>query len=173
MAAPQEGPTACLVAGRWREGPGFEVLDKYALRPLARVTAADGAMVAEALAAAESYVPPPPHERAALLHRTRATVAERRAAFRRLMALEAGFPAADAEGEIARALETLRLSAEEAGRIAGETVPLEGQAAGAGRLGFTLRVPIGIVVAITPSMRRSTLSATSWAPPWPPATPRS
>ena len=61
---------------------------------------------------------------------------------------EAGFPRRDAEGEIARALTTLRLSAEEATRLAGHVVPFD--AAVAGRIGFTLRVPLGVVVAITP-----------------------
>lgn len=142
--------TGCLVAGAWRGGPGFPVLDKFALTLFAEVTAADGVMTEEALAAAAAHTPLPPHEWAALLHRVRDAVADRRGEFRRLMARETGFPRADAEGEITRALETLRLSAEEAGRIAGEVVPLAGSAAGAGRLGFTLRVPVGIVVAITP-----------------------
>ena len=41
-------------------------------------------------------------------------------------------------------------SAEEAKRLHGETLPLDGAPGGAGKLGFTLRVPCGVVVAITP-----------------------
>ena len=48
------------------------------------------------------------------------------------------------------AVETMELSAEEAKRIAGEVLPLDGASGGAGKLGFTLRVPCGVVVAITP-----------------------
>jgi succinate-semialdehyde dehydrogenase/glutarate-semialdehyde dehydrogenase len=47
-------------------------------------------------------------------------------------------------------VETLRLSGEEARRLAGEVIPLEGAPQQAGRLAFTLRVPLGVVVAITP-----------------------
>ncbi len=46
--------------------------------------------------------------------------------------------------------ETMELSAEEAKRIGGETLPLDGAPGGAGKLGFTLRVPCGVVAAITP-----------------------
>ena len=46
--------------------------------------------------------------------------------------------------------ETIELSAEEAKRISGEVLPLDGAPGGAGKLGFTLRVPCGVVAAITP-----------------------
>src|SRR5204863_4628499 len=40
--------------------------------------------------------------------------------------------------------------AEEAKRLGGEVLPLDGASTGANKLGFTLRVPCGVVVAITP-----------------------
>src|SRR5262249_38114822 len=49
-----------------------------------------------------------------------------------------------------RALQTLRLSAEEARRLVGEMVPLDGAPQQKGRLGFTIPVPLGVVCAITP-----------------------
>ncbi len=48
------------------------------------------------------------------------------------------------------AQETLELSADEAKRLGGEVLPLDGAPGGAGRLGFTLRVPCGVVAAISP-----------------------
>jgi acyl-CoA reductase-like NAD-dependent aldehyde dehydrogenase len=66
------------------------------------------------------------------------------------MQMEAGFTAADAAGEVRRCKETLRLSAEEARRLAGDVIPLAGAPQQAGRMGFTLRVPLGVVLAITP-----------------------
>ena len=66
------------------------------------------------------------------------------------MVAEAGFPARDAGTEVTRALQTLALSAEEAKRLGGESVAFDGAPGGAGRIGFTLRVPLGLVVAITP-----------------------
>jgi succinate-semialdehyde dehydrogenase/glutarate-semialdehyde dehydrogenase len=57
---------------------------------------------------------------------------------------------ADGSGEVRRCVQTLRLSAEEARRLAGEVVPLAGAPQQDGRIGFTLRVPLGVVLAITP-----------------------
>ncbi|MEX0977935.1 MAG: aldehyde dehydrogenase family protein, partial [Pirellulales bacterium] len=52
--------------------------------------------------------------------------------------------------EASRARETIELSAEEAKRLTGEVLPIDGAPGGAGKLGFTLRVPCGVVAAITP-----------------------
>jgi acyl-CoA reductase-like NAD-dependent aldehyde dehydrogenase len=52
--------------------------------------------------------------------------------------------------EASRAKETIDISADEAKRLGGEVLPLDGAPGGAGKLGFTLRVPCGVVVAITP-----------------------
>ncbi len=144
-------PTGCFVGNAFLQGgPAFDVMDKFHLAPAARVSAADTDTVARALELAAAYRPAPGACRAALLQRVRHRVSERRDAFRDAMVVEAGFPMRDAEGEITRALETLKLSAEEAGNLVGEMVPFDGAPGGAGRLGFTLRKPVGIVVAITP-----------------------
>jgi succinate-semialdehyde dehydrogenase/glutarate-semialdehyde dehydrogenase len=66
------------------------------------------------------------------------------------MQLEAGFTQSDATGEARRCIQTLRLSAEEARRLAGDVIPLAGAPGQAGRIGFTIRVPLGVVAAITP-----------------------
>jgi glyceraldehyde-3-phosphate dehydrogenase (NADP+) len=52
--------------------------------------------------------------------------------------------------EAGRAAETMELSAEEAKRLSGEVLPLDGAPGGAGKLGLTLRIPCGVVVAISP-----------------------
>src|SRR5262249_45085012 len=52
--------------------------------------------------------------------------------------------------EVMRAVDTITESAEEAKRIHGETVPLDAASHGAGKFGVTIRVPCGIVVAISP-----------------------
>lgn len=71
-------------------------------------------------------------------------------AFAELISREEGKVLAEARFEASRAAETLELSAEEARRIAGQAVPLDGAPGGGERIGFTLRVPCGVVVAITP-----------------------
>lgn len=70
--------------------------------------------------------------------------------FARIISLEEGKILAEARLEASRAAETLEVSAHEAKRLTGETIPLSGAPGGAGKLGFTLRVPCGVVVAITP-----------------------
>lgn len=70
--------------------------------------------------------------------------------FAHTITLEEGKVTAEARVEVGRSVQTLMLSAEEARRIHGETVPLDASPGGAGKMGFTLRVPCGVVVAITP-----------------------
>jgi acyl-CoA reductase-like NAD-dependent aldehyde dehydrogenase len=57
---------------------------------------------------------------------------------------------AEGRGEAGRSAETITLSAEEAKRLTGETLDLSAASNGAGKFGFTLRVPCGVVAAITP-----------------------
>jgi len=70
--------------------------------------------------------------------------------FARTITLEEGKIVAESRFEVSRAVQTLMLSAEEARRIHGETVPLDASPGGKSKLGFTLRVPCGVVVAISP-----------------------
>lgn len=67
-----------------------------------------------------------------------------------LLTKEVGKPIGESLVELDRSIETLRLSAEEAKRIYGETVPLDGGINGKGFFAFTQRVPLGVVGAITP-----------------------
>ena len=52
--------------------------------------------------------------------------------------------------EVARATSTFTMAAVEARKLAGEIVPMDASQAGAGKLAFTQRVPIGVVGAISP-----------------------
>ena len=90
------------------------------------------------------------HERWRVLTRAAALMAERVDELGTLISSEEGKILAEGKGEVRRAVETLTASAEEAKRIHGETVPLDADPAGAGKLAFTLRVPCGVVVAIGP-----------------------
>jgi acyl-CoA reductase-like NAD-dependent aldehyde dehydrogenase len=64
--------------------------------------------------------------------------------------MEEGKIIVEGRGEASRAVETMMGSAEEAKRIHGETVPLDADPTGSKKLGFTLRVPCGVVAAIAP-----------------------
>jgi acyl-CoA reductase-like NAD-dependent aldehyde dehydrogenase len=70
--------------------------------------------------------------------------------FARTISLEEGKPLAEARIEVHRCPELLRLSAFEGSQLRGETLPLDAASNGAGKFGLTLRVPCGVVVAITP-----------------------
>jgi acyl-CoA reductase-like NAD-dependent aldehyde dehydrogenase len=94
--------------------------------------------------------PPQPYERAEVLERAVVLLGERAERFARSIGDEAGKPIALARAEVERALDTLRYAAIEARTLAGEVVPMAGSSAGAGTVGLTLRVPVGVVAAITP-----------------------
>lgn len=150
-----DGAHRILVNGEWIDGKGGvrAVMDKYRLQPGAQITTADSEQVTQTVAAAHEAFrrgAPGPFERGAILERAAALVESRADDFVRTMQMEAGFTASDGGGEVRRCIQTLKLSAEEARRLAGEVVPLAGAPQQAGRFGFTLRVPLGVVAAITP-----------------------
>lgn len=68
----------------------------------------------------------------------------------KLLTLEVGKPIKESLVELDRSIETLKLSAEEAKRIYGESVPLDAGINGKGFYAFTRKVPLGVVAAITP-----------------------
>ena len=68
----------------------------------------------------------------------------------RTITMEEGKIIAEGRGEAERAIQTMTGSAEEAKRLSGEVVPLDGAPTWTGQLGFTLRVPCGVVAAISP-----------------------
>ncbi len=89
-------------------------------------------------------------DRYRILKRTAELVEEKADDLARTITLEEGKILAEARFEVSRAAETLMVSAEEAKRISGEMVPLDGAPGASGRIGFTLRVPCGVVLAISP-----------------------
>ncbi len=92
----------------------------------------------------------PPYERFHILRRAADLMFQRQDDLGRTISLEEGKVLREGVFEASRAAETIELSAEEAKRLGGEVLPLDGAPGGTGKLGFTLRVPCGVVVAITP-----------------------
>lgn len=103
-------------------------------------------------------------ERAAILARASAALEERTDELARLLSLEVGKTIREARGEVRRAVQTFAVASEEARRVAGEIVPFDGAPTGRDRFGFYLRVPVGIVVAITPFNFPLNLAAHKVAP---------
>jgi acyl-CoA reductase-like NAD-dependent aldehyde dehydrogenase len=91
------------------------------------------------------------YDRQAVLHKAAALADERVDQLARTISAESGKTLAEATGEASRAGEILRLSAFEGTQLYGESLPLDAhRGAGLAKLGFTLRQPCGVVVAITP-----------------------
>jgi succinate-semialdehyde dehydrogenase/glutarate-semialdehyde dehydrogenase len=142
------------IGGEWVDGAStFLVADKFTGEPIATVASASREQVSQAVRAAASAFARQrlaPNARYEILHRAAALVESRRDVFASTIVSESGFTISDAENEIARATQTLLTCAEEAKRIAGEVVPIDGAPGQDHRLAFTLRLPVGVVCAITP-----------------------
>ena len=114
----------------------------------------DGEDVKEAIdtavRGAEIMAAMPAYERYQILHRAAEIMEQRLEDLGRTVTLEEGKVITEGLGEASRAVETMTLAAEESKRLTGETLPLDASSNGAGKFGFTLRVPCGVVAAITP-----------------------
>lgn len=92
----------------------------------------------------------PRYKRAELLMQTAVMVEEQASEFAKTIALEAGKAIKQARKEVARCINTLRLSAEEAKRHVGEMIPFDAYAGAADRTGYFTHEPLGVILAITP-----------------------
>jgi glyceraldehyde-3-phosphate dehydrogenase (NADP+) len=90
------------------------------------------------------------HERAVILERAAAAVEARKEEFALLIVREAGKTITQARKEATRCVNTLKLSADEVRRNAGEVIPFDSNSGSESRQGWYTREPLGIIVAITP-----------------------
>jgi acyl-CoA reductase-like NAD-dependent aldehyde dehydrogenase len=153
MATTTEAVRRILVDGEWFEtGSTLDVTSPYDGSVVARVASAgaDDARRAVDAAAKAMLTPVPAHERAAVLDRVAAIIRDRRDDFARTISLEAGKPITTARVEADRAVQTILFSAAEARTMAGHLVPMDAHPAGVGHAGMVMRLPIGVVGAISP-----------------------
>ncbi|HEX4745468.1 MAG TPA: aldehyde dehydrogenase family protein [Gaiellaceae bacterium] len=142
-----------LVDGEWIEtGDWLEVRSPYDGSLVGRVARGGAEETRRAVDAAERAMASPleAHERATILDRTAQLVEERAEEIARTICAEAGKPLKAARIEAARARSTFTMAAVEARKLAGHVVPMDASPAGAGKVGLTLRLPIGVVGAISP-----------------------
>ena len=142
-----------LIDGEWVEtGRWTDVRSPYDESVVGRVPEAGSEETVRALDAAERAMrnPLPAHERAAILDRVAALVDERADEIARTISAEAGKPMKAARIEATRGVSTFTMAAVEARKLAGDVIPMDASPAGVGKIAFTLRVPIGIVAAISP-----------------------
>lgn len=144
-----------FLAGQWTDAvKSIEVHNPYDKSVVDTVPSATADDVERALAGAAAgakvMAALPGYKRYQILLKAAQLMEERAADLGRTISQEEGKTLAEGKGEVMRAKETMELSAEEAKRIEGEVLPLDGSSGGAGKFGFTLRVPCGVVAAITP-----------------------
>jgi acyl-CoA reductase-like NAD-dependent aldehyde dehydrogenase len=142
-----------LVAGDWIEtGDWLDVRSPYSGAVVGRVAKAGAAETTRAIDAAEAamHEPLPAHRRAEILVRVAAQLGRRHDEVARTICDEAGKPMKAARVEARRAMSTYTFAAVEARKLTGDMVPMDASQAGEGKLAFTLRLPVGVVGAITP-----------------------
>lgn len=158
----QRGPTdirALPLAGERFSGSNdggretIEVRSPYDNALIGRVPACTEADVDRAVAMAKGALDArlmPQWQRAQILDRAAARLAERRDEFADIICREAAKPIRTARVEAERAVGTFQFAAAEARKLSGEMIPLDAIPSGEGKLGFTMRLPIGVVGAIAP-----------------------
>jgi acyl-CoA reductase-like NAD-dependent aldehyde dehydrogenase len=90
------------------------------------------------------------HKRSDILRRVAELIQEDREECAQLIAAESSKPLKAARGEVDRTIMTYTFAAEEARRLYGETIPMDGAPGGEGRVAYTVREPLGVIAAITP-----------------------
>lgn len=144
-----------FIAGNWIDKPTkLEVTNPFDNSVIDTVPKADAGDLEKALAFAERaagvMAKLSSYQRWKILRKASDMIAARNEELGQIISKEEGKIIAEGRGEASRAVETMMGSAEEAKRLHGETVPLDADPTGGRKLGFTLRVPCGVVAAISP-----------------------
>src|SRR4026209_2793434 len=144
-----------FIAGEWLDKTKkIEVTNPFDNSVIDTVPKADAADLDKALSFAERgakvMAKLSSYERWKILRKAADMMAARNEQLGQIISREEGKIIAEGRGEASRAVETMMGSAEEAKRLHGETVPLDADPTGSKKLGFTLRVPCGVVAAIAP-----------------------
>jgi len=147
-----------LIGGQWVDavsGRAEEVTSPFDGSVVGSVSLAgledvDAALTA-ATEGAKVWRRTPAHERMRILLRAAALADERAEAVAQTISAEAGKAITEARGEASRAGELIRLAAFEGTQLYGDSLPLDANpGTGFDKVGFTVRQPVGVVVAITP-----------------------
>jgi acyl-CoA reductase-like NAD-dependent aldehyde dehydrogenase len=91
----------------------------------------------------------PPHERIEILEKVGAMMREKMEELTQTATSEGGKPYQDSKVEVIRAINGVKIAAEEIGRLTGEQIPMGLTKASVNRIAFTTREPIGVVAAIS------------------------
>jgi acyl-CoA reductase-like NAD-dependent aldehyde dehydrogenase len=142
------------IGGEWRDSSSVKpVYDKYTGEETATYAAASEEDVNLAVASAKKSfetVKLTPKERHDILVKAAKYMVEDAEAMAQAICRQSGRLLGDSRGEATRSAAALELAAEEATRIAGEMVPVDGMGGMENKFCFTVRVPVGVVCAIAP-----------------------
>ncbi|MFY0781400.1 aldehyde dehydrogenase family protein [Bacillus sp. AFS017274] len=142
-----------FINGQWiSDQHTIAVINKYNKEEIAQIGRASRKIVSEAVTnALETFNTRKldSNQRYEILMRAADIAKERKEELAMILVQEVGKVLKDARGEIDRGIQTMIASAEEAKRIAGTGVPL-GQSGNDKKMAFTIRVPVGVIGAITP-----------------------
>ena len=92
----------------------------------------------------------PLHQRIAWIEDVAKRLEEQKEEFAKYITLEVAKPISQAKVEVQRCIENLKICAAEGYNILGETIPTDATPSGAKTISFYKKVPVGVVVAITP-----------------------
>ncbi|MEO0596817.1 MAG: aldehyde dehydrogenase family protein [Chloroflexota bacterium] len=126
----------------------FDASVVESIEPADEATVRDA--IARAYAVRETMATMPAHERGRILNKTASLIEQHADELTDLIIKESGKPRRYARGEVNRAVETFTFSADEARRLHGETIPMDAARGGVGKMGYYVRMPVGVVGAITP-----------------------
>lgn len=143
-----------MIAGDLPPAGTIEVTSPYDNGALATVSTGGAEHAEAALTAAyalfrdrDNWLPIP--ERLAILERTISLMESQQSELAILAASEGGKPLADSIVEVTRAIDGVKLSIESLRAHAGEVIPIGTTQATTGRVAFTQKEPIGVVVAVS------------------------
>ncbi len=144
-----------LLNGEWVELAESDIVynpqDNTVVDSVPRSTEDDMlAAIEAAVAGFERARAMPVHERMRVLQKAAGTIAAEHEDFARIIASEGIKTIREARKEVTRCIETIRVSAEEARRLHGETISFDQMPGSENRIGYYSREPIGIIGAITP-----------------------
>lgn len=143
-----------FIDGKWvSTDDKVDVLNKYTQGTYAKVSRAGEKEVNQAINSAEKAFKSDKsgaYDRYKILKRVSELLQENKEEFANSIMMEAGKPIKQARTEVDRATQTFEISAEEAKRITGHGIPVEAAPGSENRMAFTIRVPVGVVGAISP-----------------------
>jgi acyl-CoA reductase-like NAD-dependent aldehyde dehydrogenase len=144
-----------LIAGEWRKSEQtLDVRFPFSDEPFCRIyLGSDADMESAIVSARQGFAKTrklSSYQRSTILYQLLEQMEKRTDELIETLVMEGGKVLNIAQGEVTRAKETIRVSAEEAKRVGGELVPIDWTKAGEGRIGLVRRFPIGVIGCISP-----------------------